>query len=61
MPDHPTPVSTGSHSSAPVPYAINYSNAEKDSGVECFCEEAAERTGVIQDPGFDLLGRFFKE
>ena len=61
MPDHPTPVSTGSHSSAPVPYAIYYSNAEKDSKVACFCEEAAEGTGIVQDPGFELLKRFFKE
>lgn len=61
MPDHPTPVTTGSHSSAPVPYALYYSNAEKDSKVSCFCEEEAEKTGIVQDPGFALLDRFFKE
>ncbi len=61
MPDHPTPVSTGSHSSAPVPYAMYYSNREKNSGVTCFCERTAENTGIVQDPGFALLSRFFKE
>lgn len=60
MPDHPTPISTGTHSSAPVPYAIYYSNNERNSGVTNLCERTAENTGVVQDVGFDLLGRFFK-
>ena len=60
MPDHPTPVPTGTHSSAPVPYAMYYSNNEKESGVTNLCEKTAENTGVIQDPGFELLTRFFK-
>ncbi|MBR2860934.1 MAG: cofactor-independent phosphoglycerate mutase [Clostridia bacterium] len=61
MPDHPTPISTGTHSSAPVPYAIYYSNNERNSGVQNFCEKTAEATGVVQEIGYDLLGRFFKE
>jgi 2,3-bisphosphoglycerate-independent phosphoglycerate mutase len=60
MPDHPTPISTGSHSSAPVPYAIYYSNNEKNSGVTNLCEKTAAETGIVQEPGFDLLTRFFK-
>ena len=61
MPDHPTPISTGTHSSAPVPYAIYYSSNERNSGVQNFCEKTAESTGVVQEIGYDLLGRFFKE
>lgn len=57
MPDHPTPVSTGSHSSDNVPYALYFSNDEKDSGVENFCEKEAKNTGNLQDPGFELLAR----
>ncbi len=60
MPDHPTPIPTGTHSSAPVPYAMYYSTNEKSSGVNNLCEKNAEKTGVVQDPGFDLLTRFFK-
>ena len=60
MPDHPTPIPTGTHSSAPVPYAMYYSTNEKDSGVSNLCEKTAEKTGVVQEPGFDLLTRFFK-
>ncbi len=59
MPDHPTPVSTGSHSSAPVPYAVYYSNKERNSGVTNLCERTAEETGIIQETGFELLSRFF--
>lgn len=60
MPDHPTPVSTGSHSSANVPYAMYFSNNEKSSGVDNFCEKQAEATGNLQDPGFELLERLLK-
>ncbi|MBR6765541.1 MAG: cofactor-independent phosphoglycerate mutase [Clostridia bacterium] len=60
MPDHPTPIATGSHSSAPVPYAIYYSNNERESGVKNLCEATAALTGKVQDPGFDLLTRFLK-
>ena len=60
MPDHPTPIPTGTHSSAPVPYAMYYSNNEKASGVTNLCEKTASATGKVQDPGFDLLTRFFK-
>lgn len=60
MPDHPTPVSTGSHSSANVPYLMYYSNNEKTSGVDNFCEKQAEKTGKLQDPGYEILERFLK-
>jgi len=60
MPDHPTPIPTGTHSSAPVPFAIYYSNNEKESGVTNLCERTAQNTGNVQEFGFDLLGRFLK-
>lgn len=60
MPDHPTPIPTGTHSSAPVPYAIYYSFNEKDSGVTNLCERTAEACGVRQEIGYELLNKFFK-
>lgn len=61
MPDHPTPISTGAHSSAPVPYLLYYSNQEKQSPVTNFCEAEAEKTGCVQQVGYELLARFFEE
>lgn len=60
MPDHPTPIPTGTHSSAPVPYCIYYSNNERTSSVTNLCEKQAEATGVVQEIGYELLERFFK-
>ncbi len=61
MPDHPTLISTGSHSSDDVPFAYYYSNDEKDSKVTNFCEKQAKATGVYQDPGFDLMNKFLSK
>lgn len=37
MPDHPTPLDIGTHTSEPVPFMI-YDSSEKKNGVNCFCE-----------------------
>ncbi len=60
MPDHPTPISTGTHSSDPVPYAIYYSNKEVNGSDMNFCEKSAQATGKVQEVGYELLGRFFR-
>ena len=58
LPDHPTPLSTMTHASDPVPYLIYDSREEKNSGVECFCEKTAAETGVFVEVGHSLMKRF---
>ena len=53
MPDHPTIVATGAHSSDPVPWLI-YQKSEQYSGVDKFCENSASQ-GPLIDPGYDIM------
>ena len=59
LPDHPTPLSTKTHSNSPVPYMI-YRKAWEGSGrgVNCVCEESAAATGNVVEFGPDLMKRF---
>ena len=59
LPDHPTPISTATHSSEPVPFMIYDSTAE-NSGVELFCEETAAKTGVFVEHGPSLIKELIK-
>ena len=59
LPDHPTPISTATHSSEPVPFMIYDSTAE-NSGVELFCEETAAKTGVFVEYGPSLIKELLK-
>ena len=59
LPDHPTPISTATHSSEPVPFMIYDSTAE-NSGVELFCEETAAKTGVFVEHGPSLIKELLK-
>lgn len=61
LPDHPTPLSTRTHASAPVPYMIYQKSKEKDSGVESINEESAKKTGNFIDAGYELMNKFIKE
>ncbi len=54
-PDHPTPLSTMTHCSDPVPYIIYRSNKSVKSGVEGYDEEQASYTGVVVDNGYELM------
>ena len=50
MPDHPTPLDIGTHTSDPVPFMIYDSRIEK-KGVNCFCEsQAADREYISFGP-----------
>lgn len=60
MPDHPTPLETKTHSSAPVPYLI-YDSADKKQGVESFTEAAAESTGNFVAHGPDIMEKLLKK
>lgn len=60
LPDHPTPLSIRTHSSTPVPYLIYRSNAEQESGVGCFSEQAAKATGRFIPEGHTLMTHFLQ-
>lgn len=59
-PDHPTPLELRTHTNAPVPYMI-YDSTKEIGGVDCFCEESAEKTGRYVDKGFTLMEHFLEK
>lgn len=61
MPDHPTPLSTKTHSSAPVPFLIYRSNDVKDSGILTYSEKTASQTGLYFERGHELFKSFLSK
>lgn len=59
MPDHPTPLTIGTHTNDPVPYVIYRSSAETESGA-AYTEKAAENGPFIQ-PGYTIMKRFIRK
>ena len=59
-PDHPTPLELRTHTNAPVPYMI-YDSTKEIAGVDCFCEESAEKTGRYVEKGFTLMEHFLEK
>lgn len=59
-PDHPTPLALKTHTNAPVPYLI-WNSTKAEQGVECFTEEAAEKTGRYVEVGHTLMEHFLGE
>ena len=59
LPDHPTPISTGTHSSEPVPFMLYDSTNEVD-GVGTLCEQSAAQTGLFIQHGPDLIDMLLK-
>lgn len=57
-PDHPTPLEIKTHTNKPVPYLIYTSNKKINSGVCTFDEKSAKATGVYNENGFSLMGKF---
>ena len=59
VPDHPTPVASGAHSSEPVPFAISGAGV---SGIlhTAFNETNAAKSGLKIDNGFELMEYFLK-
>ncbi len=56
-PDHPTPVSTKAHSTAPPPWCYAGSDITAASG-RPFTEIDATREGVLIDPGHEFISQF---
>jgi len=57
LPDHTTPVSTRTHGTEPVPFAIAEREASGE-GATSFDEVAAARTGLKVESGFELLPQY---
>ena len=60
MPDHPTPLETMTHSSAPVPYMI-YDSRKTENGVPSFTEKNAEKTGLFVEHGPDIMNKLLEK
>lgn len=56
MPDHPTLVSTTTHSAEPVPFALYDSRRELDNGYDTrFTEPCAQKTGFYEEHAHELM------
>ncbi len=60
MPDHPTPLETRTHSAEPVPFLL-YDSRRAQSGVECFTEKNAAKTGVFVEHGPDIMNMLLEK
>jgi len=60
LPDHPTPLSLGTHTSEPVPFAVFDSRNPKESNA-VYDEVNGENSGLMVTPGFQLMGKFLKD
>lgn len=60
LPDHPTPLSTRTHSSEPVPYLL-YRSYDEKAGVPCFTEEAAKAVGTAVRPVGSMMNRLLEK
>ncbi len=60
MPDHPTPIATKTHSSAPVPYMI-YDSRKALSGVSNLNESNAEATGIFISHGPSVMDKLLEK
>ncbi len=55
MPDHPTPVQLKTHVGEPVPFLLAGPGVTPNGAIS-FDEEAAAATGLLLDPGRDVMG-----
>lgn len=60
LPDHPTPLSTRTHASDPVPFLL-YQKSRPVAGLSCLSEETAAKTGLVVEQGFTLLDRLIEK
>ena len=60
LPDHPTPLCTKTHSSAPVPYLL-YQSSRATGGGGIFTEAGAKKAGAIIAQGHTLMNRLINE
>lgn len=56
MPDHPTPIALKTHVGEPVPFLL-YGPGIEGHSAECYNETCAAGTGLLVDPGRDVVDR----
>ncbi|MFC1847293.1 cofactor-independent phosphoglycerate mutase [Chloroflexota bacterium] len=56
LPDHPTPIQTRTHSPDPVPFLLWEAGLTANGGHR-FTEVEAAKTGLLIDPGYNIMGR----
>ncbi len=59
-PDHPTPLSVMTHTSAPIPFII-YRTDVMGEGINSYTEEEAKKTGVMINSGVELMKIFLQK
>ncbi|BAF59779.1 MAG: cofactor-independent phosphoglycerate mutase [Pelotomaculum sp.] len=59
LPDHPTPLSTKTHSNSPVPFVI-YAKGRKNKSAASFDEETAAKSGLVFRAGHELMDYFIR-
>ena len=58
-PDHPTPCTTKTHASDPVPYLLYSSAKNLGNGADRYTEDEAARTGQFVEKGHALIKKLF--
>lgn len=58
LPDHPTPIVTGTHSSDSVPFMIFHNKNQRMRSSISINEETAKNTGLVVSSGTELMKRF---
>jgi len=61
LPDHPTPISTKTHASDPVPYVIFDSTKTDNGSGKVYTEKNGESTGIYIELGYTLMERFLND
>ncbi len=61
LPDHPTPIITGTHSSDSVPFMIFHKKNQRMCEINSINEETAKLTGIVVSSGTELMKRFLYE
>lgn len=58
QPDHPTPLRVQTHVNEPVPFIVWAPGRVAPNGARAYSEAEARATGLLVDPGHDLMRRF---
>ncbi|MFC1977758.1 cofactor-independent phosphoglycerate mutase [Chloroflexota bacterium] len=59
LPDHPTPITTRTHSPDPVPFML-WGPGFTTNGGKRFTEVEAAKTGLFIDPGYNIMSKLVK-
>lgn len=58
LPDHPTPITTGTHSSDKVPFVIYQKKNQRMCNLSSINEETAKETNLVVSSGTELMKKF---